>query len=230
MNYRIEVLRGRILSDERALEIQRRPLELAIALATHSGTLSTGALYALMYPDLDEDTAAVRLRVNASRLRDVAPGLLAHARGGTYALEECIVDINEIARALRTSQGPGRFLSLLQALSAFADAGSDRLTQRWSWATATEARIEALRTDTCADLNKMVIPIAHADETLFVARALLAIDPLDEEAYILAVRALSALERRIDALRLYKEYERAMRIEYDAEPSFALAYLTGRTG
>jgi len=225
MEYRIEVLAGRVRCGGSVVDMQHRPLELAMALATHASSLSAHALCALMYPELDDAAAAHRLRVNASRLREAAPGLLSHAHARTYALTCASVDLDEIARALRAREDPRRFASLLQVLPELARAARDDVTQRWSWFTAVDARVESLRTDVCAALNIMPIPHEFADDTLQIARELLAQSRSDEGAYILAVRALCALGRRVDALRLYRDYERTIREEYGIDPARTFDHL-----
>jgi len=230
MEYRIEVLRGRILDQGSPIEIQHRPLELALALATHGRVLGSATLCSLMYPELDHEAASHRLRVNASRLRDAAPGLIARARGGVYALGACSIDIDEIASAMLRREAADRYARLLSQLPPLIDADCDRVTPYWGWFNAVSARVHAMRGDACAALIAMDVPHAHAEETLLVARRIVATDPADESAYVLAMRSLLVLQRRIDALRLYKEYERAMRSEYNAEPSYSFEHLTAAAG
>ena len=228
MEHWIEIASARIVTDETAIFVQRRPLEVALALAACGGTLSGECLADMLYPDVEGAAAADRLRVNAHRLRAQIPGLLATTRGAYALAHACNIDLVEIEALLKESERscPEKLHRLLRHMAALCSPHARAVANNWHWFASVEARIGALRSDVAFHCSAHITTADLAAHGLAVARTSLYEDPCDEGACALAVRALHVLGRSNEAQTVFNQYKNALHAEYHAEPSHQLRQLS----
>ncbi len=86
------------------------------------------------------------------------------------------------------------------------------------WVLNERYRLETLFTEALAQLMKGLEAKGHHDRALATAQRLLRHDPLREDAYRLAMRALCHLGQRNAALDQYRSCQALVRVELGAEP------------
>ncbi len=206
---------------------------LLIRLTLDAGrTVPTGALVDAVWPDQPPAAAGNALQALVSRLRRILPepARLAGAPTG-YRLDPDEVDAVEFERccaagrvALAAGDWP-RAAELLgealarwrgPALADVADAG---------FARASAARLEELRLAATEDRIEAELGCRREAQVVAELTALTSRHPLRERGYGLLMRALDALGRTGEALRVYERLRRTLADELGTDPSPELAAL-----
>jgi predicted ATPase/DNA-binding SARP family transcriptional activator len=206
---------------------------LLIRLALDAGrTVPTDALVDAIWPDQPPAAAGNALQALVSRLRRALPepSRLAAVPTG-YRLDPREVDTAEFERdcaAGRAALAAGdwsRAAELLTAalarwrgpaLADVADAG---------FARATALRLEELRLAATEDRIEADLGRGREAEVVAELTALTSRYPLRERGYALLMRALDALGRTGEALRVYERLRRTLADELGTDPGPALAAL-----
>jgi predicted ATPase/DNA-binding SARP family transcriptional activator len=230
-------LRVRVLGGVE-LAVSGRPLvELASAKATallvYLAVTGTGhsrsALAGLLWSDLPEATARANLRLALTKLRRVLPEHLEVTRQAVALApgRPVWVDAVEMARAAAGEPGPDELLAAVrlcrgELLEGFAVAGAP-LFDDWLIGRRGVARADMLA------LMDRAVALARdrgdAATGVEVARRMLELDPLQEEAHRALMWFLAAGGQRTAALVQYETCRYVLREELAIEPSAATVAL-----
>lgn len=179
-----------------------RRFRLLVYLAVQGQWVSRNELAALFWPDRTQEAARSNLRKLLLEVRSLAlPQFESERNAVRWAVASDVAQL----RAAIGANDHGSVLALYRGpLAPDLDGGdSPSFT---AWLTAERTRLHAAWR--VAALSAM--PGRTAAGALELAHLLLRDDPFDEEALRAALRALLALQRRADALKLYREFaERA---------------------
>jgi predicted ATPase/DNA-binding SARP family transcriptional activator len=208
---------GRVL----ALHPERRH-ELAAWLALRAAPVSRDQLAALFWPERDNATARRNLRRLAFDVRafDWTEGLTADRATLAWPVATDVADFERALAATRLDDALALYRGpLCEGLedannNAFAEAlrlERARLAERWR--AAVLARIDRA---------------TDAQAKLALALRMLAADPIDEEALVVALEAHSALGRAGQAQRLYREFKERLAEALGIEPGARLRELARR--
>lgn len=188
-----------------------RRFRLLAYLALGGKWASRDELAALFWPDRPQKPARSNLRKLVLEVRALdLPLLQADPHGLRWAVATDVAELRnalsrgDLATVLALYRGP-----FAQGL----DGGDSEPFTRW-----LNAEREHLHAQ-WRDAVLQVLPQRTPAAALELAQRLLADDPLDEEALRAALRALTALDRSADALRLYREFAGRVADELGVEVS-----------
>jgi DNA-binding SARP family transcriptional activator len=212
----------RVSGDE--VHLAGREAELLFALASRREPMARTHLAALLWPELDEDSARNALSVCLHRLRrSVGAGAIVRDGEGYRLCDGARVDVWEIEAALGAIRSRGRLdESARIALTRFGshlNAPLPARMERWEWFGPQGRRIDALRVDVTHRLGADALERGDAYAALACANEILARDPFDEPGREMAIRAHLAMDDRAAAMRSYRQYRELLRAELQSEPS-----------
>ena len=226
-----DVLAGRVRVDGTLVRVSGRELELLAAIAQRREPTSRAKLASMMWPDLEEFAARNALSVCLHRLR-------AHLRredaverdvDGYRLHADAFVDLWEIERAAVLLRARDR---LRDADRAVMSRALERLREErhntiegWEWFAPVLRRLDDTRNELAQRLASDALECGDPDAALAFAAHIIALDPCDEPAREIAIRAHLAVGDRAAALRQYRQYRDVLRQEFSAEPSAALTDL-----
>jgi DNA-binding SARP family transcriptional activator len=232
---RVELLRGEVTRAGDAIPLRARDFELLAAIAFARGSLSRAALAQRLWPNApDEEAPGLRMSIHRLRrqLREVDAVV---TEDMAYRLGPgVVVDVDEIEMFLRAA----RRLTALTALTerdqarlgetfaALASPLPERYAQ-WEWFGIYEPRLAELRVEAGTLLGESLIRDGQFEAALAVAATLMQLDPADEPAAELVVRAHLGAGRRAEATRAFRRYRDLLAAEFGAAPSAELAALVG---
>jgi DNA-binding SARP family transcriptional activator len=101
--------------------------------------------------------------------------------------------------------------------------------EAWEWFEPTARRLRDFRIELAHRLGEDALARADAVTATDYARAALELDPCDEVAAEIGIRAQLAGNDRAAAMRIYRQYRSALRTELGAEPSSSLSELVAAT-
>ena len=152
-------------------------------------------------------------------------------RGRGYALSDGVrVDLDTLERCLKATRWDSPVIDepARAILSAAAQVDLDDLagaTIEWDWFRDIMPRIEALTREAAVLIARAaLVEEAWAEAARHASQALVR-DPCDEGACEVALTALGRMGDRIAALRLFRQFERSLRIEFGIAPSDRLRVL-----
>jgi DNA-binding SARP family transcriptional activator len=216
----------------------RQTLGLLKILTDQRGrTVPADRLAELLWPDAEGDAARNRLRVTVRALRvvlepDLARGATSHyvvteREGYRLAAEACDVDVDRFVAARERGRAAERGGEAGAAIAGYREAlalyrgdyfGDDATAE---WALAERERLRERAVDVAEQLAALSVSEGDAERALAAAERGLAIDPLREPLYRLAMRAHAVAGRRAHALAAYDRCRRVLRSELGLEPSAA---------
>ncbi|HTA39460.1 MAG TPA: BTAD domain-containing putative transcriptional regulator [Candidatus Acidoferrales bacterium] len=220
----VEFAGGTVRACGREVRLAGREAELLFALAARREPMARAHLAALLWPELDDDSARNALSVCLHRLRRSVGAAAIVREGEGYRLcDGARVDVWEIERTLAAMRSRGWLdEDARTALTRFAtqlNAPSPARMERWEWFGAQGRRIEALRVDVTHRLGADALERGDAYAALTCANEILGRDPFDEPAREMAIRAHLAMDDRAAAMRSYRQYREILQSELQTEPS-----------
>ena len=228
----LDVLAAEVRRRGRIVPLSRGERALIVALALTRRPQTRAELVEMLYPHLDEEMAAVQLRVYVHRVRRrVGDQDVIVFQNDAYRLGTSVVvdfwDIEaEIAAAVR-EKGP-----LMTATSLRLNNFRSRLRRRdsswgrdFEWSIALERRLQALLFDVTVRLGEAALADGALSAAARYAAEIFDIDPCDERGAELTIRTHLATGDRAAASRAFRRYERVLRDEFGAQPSYELSAL-----
>jgi DNA-binding SARP family transcriptional activator len=223
----------KVTRDGKDLRVRQREFELLAHLALAGGPVSVEALCEAIWPDYEESAAISSLRMSVHRLRkqlDDAAAVL-NVTAGYQLASSITVDVLEAESAFvalrRLPELNDDDRTALHALFQYVCSLGGDVGVGQSWYERIERRMEDLRHGAGILLAKEYLRIGEALAAQEVAEMLLRLDPLDEEAVGLCVKALTAANDKTAATRLWQQYVKRLSADYGTKPSVSIAELVG---
>jgi DNA-binding SARP family transcriptional activator len=227
----LDVLAGRVRVDGAVVRISGRELELLAALAQRREPTTRSRIAAMLWPDLDEFASRNSLSVCLHRLRTHVKREDAIERDSDgYRLHaDAFVDLWELDRAAVVLRSRERLREsdrelLARGLRRLQEERSASI-ESWEWFAPALRRIDDLRTELAHRLASDALDRGDPDLALSYAQDIIEVDPCDEPARELAIRAHLAIGDRAAALRQYRQYRDVLKAEFASEPSASLTKL-----
>ena len=217
--------------DGKTIAISGRELELTMALALRREPTSRTRLASMLWPDLEAPAALNALSVCLHRVRAHLGRRDAIVRDGDgYALHaEAYVDLWEldrIATVLRSREplNESQRAALLNAWNALR-ASRPALAERWEWYEPTGRRLREMRIEIAHRLAADSLNRGATEIALELAGDLIELDPCDETAREIAIRAHLQDGDRAAAVRQFRQYREILLAELQVEPSRSITDL-----
>ncbi len=227
----VSVASGRVRVDGVPIVVAGRELELLLAIAMRPEPSSRARLAASLWPDLDEAAARNVFSVCLHRLRAHLPRKDVIERDGDgYRLHtRASVDLWEVDRisniARKKAALSERDRDTLERMWRSFDEDPPIRAEAWEWFEPTARRIRDFRIELAHRLGEDALARADAIAATDYARAALHLDPCDEVAAEMGIRAQLAGNDRAAAMRIYRQYRAALQAELGAEPPSSLSEL-----
>ena len=227
----VELIGARVTKDGQGVRLTDKEFELMALLAASRGVLTRDRVGDALWNHLDPEEWANNLKVTLSRLRSKlgVRDAVVSVNGAGYRLAPKIdVDLRQVEAIIRrrTPEGldDGARNALRAALTSYSSGSAGRY-QRFSWMQAPSARIDDAVCSAGLLLAQDALMNERFQDALTYAVAVAEIDPLNEQACELAIRARTARGEFDAARREYRRYAAALARELDAAPSAQLAAL-----
>ncbi len=227
----LEVLREQVAVEGNAVRVSGREFELLVAIAARREGTTRARLCSLLWPDVDEGDARNALSVQLHRLRSHLGRAGAIERDGdVYRLpRDAHVDLWDIERASQRARVRLELSEVerarLHEVLSMAVAGAAPASEAWEWFAPYRRALDDAKNRIFVRLANDALAAARVEEALEYVNAALALDPCDESACEIGLRALLKRGDRGEALRLYRRYRDALQRELGVEPSLGLARL-----
>lgn len=229
----VELIAARVTKDGQAIRLTDKEFELMALLASSRGVLARDRVGEALWNHIDPEEWPNNIKVTLSRLRSklgVRDAVVA-VGGAGYRLAPTIdVDLRELEAIV--GRRPSEQLddvardALRAALRGFATGAAGRY-ERFTWMQPALARIHDAVSSGGLRLALDALDAKRFDDALAYAAAVADIDPLNEGACELAIRARIARGEHDAARREYRRYATALADELDATPAGRLAALVG---
>lgn len=225
----IELFRGTVTLDGTPLRLSDKEFELLTFLATARGPVTRDQIGEALWDHLDPEEWPNNLKVTLSRLRGkITVRDAVVLNDGRYRLSPSVdVDLRRVEALVRGT--PPELLdetgreTLQQVLRSY-EAVAGRYA-RYGWMQSTVVRMEELVCRAGILVAGDALRAERLDEALELARQVEAIDPYDEAACEIALRAYRARGDADAARREFRRYATALANELGAAPSPRLAAL-----
>jgi DNA-binding SARP family transcriptional activator len=231
----IELLAGRVVNNGVPVRLTDKEFELLALLGSAHGALSRDRIGEALWDHLDPEEWPNNLKVTLSRLRGKLgmPDAVVLV-DGRYRLSPAVhVDLRRAEAVVREAGGGPLNATARAELRAIVDAyraGATGKYDRFAWAQPLLARIDdvvctagcALGADALAD-RRYADALAHASDVVGV-------DPFNESACEVVVRAHLACGRADAARRELRRYATALANELGAAPAKRLTELVRGAG
>ena len=207
-------------SKRRRRGLRSHTQQLLAYLALHPEGATLDALIAAFLPDVDEDKARQRLWEWVSDARGhLGESILRENERYLLDREAVAVDLDQfdalLARA-RTGRGADRERLLEQALTLVRGqplAGTD-----YAWAASDVRRLHAKIVDLLRELGNLRLDRGHPTGALATAEQAVALDPYNEAAHRVAMRAESVLGLRQAIADRYERLCQELDTRFGLEP------------
>jgi DNA-binding SARP family transcriptional activator len=227
----VELISGRVTKDGQPIRLTDKEFELMALLASSRGVLTRDRIGDALWSHIDPEEWPNNIKVTLSRLRSklgVRDAVVSVGGAGFRLAPTTDVDLRQIEVIVRRRQSEklddmGREV-LRAALHSFASGAAGRY-ERFTWTQPVLARIHDAASSAGISLAYDAIDAERFDDALVHAAAVAEIDPLNEEACELAIRARIARGEQDAARREYRRYAMVLANELDATPSARLAAL-----
>jgi ATP/maltotriose-dependent transcriptional regulator MalT/DNA-binding SARP family transcriptional activator len=205
----------------------RKARDLLKILVAHRGApVARGRLCEYLWPQADPDRTSNRLSVAISTLRLVvdpthecpSDQYIASAEGAVWLrLDRVSVDVESFLRRAESALASGQVAELTAAEAEYAGefCAEDRYTD---WADALRVEAQSAYVAVERALAEHHAAVADHETAVRHLHRLLACEPYDERAYLLAIRELDSAGRHGDARRTYRSYVEHM-AELELEPA-----------
>jgi DNA-binding SARP family transcriptional activator len=224
----IDVATAAISRGEQTVRVSEGAAQLLILLAVN-GTTSRDAILDRMWPDLDGDAAANALKmcIHRARLQLGDPKAIA-VHKGTYALGD---QIESNYRYILDCAAKISLPLTREQKSEFEDV-FDRLTRgfaagraSWPWFQPFASALQDAMRRLGEYLAEEELERGDPQIALQLARRLASVDPFDETARALVIRAYGKTGNWAAAIHEFREFSDAMKRDMGAEPSERLKRL-----
>jgi DNA-binding SARP family transcriptional activator len=225
----VELFRGTATLDGTPLRLSDKEFELLAFLAAAQGPVTRDRIGEALWDHLDPEEWPNNLKVTLSRLRakiQVRDAVVLN--DGQYRLSPAVdVDLRRIEALVRGT--PPESLDemvrdTLQRVLRSYGAVAGRY-ERFLWMQSTVVRMDELVCRAGILVAEDALRAGRLDEALDLARQVEAIDPYDEAACAMALRAYRARGDADAARREFRRYATALANELGAAPSSRLAAL-----
>ena len=172
----------------------------------------------VLWPDVREERAAASLRSTLWRIRRTGCPLVSGTRGALHLAAEVEVDVRDATSLGHRLLGPADHAADLDAAGRLLDGD---LLPDWydEWVTPERERFRQIRLHALERLAVLFVEAGRVGEAVEAGLAAVAAEPLRESAHRALIRAYLAEGNRVEALRQYEGYRRALRLELGTEPS-----------
>lgn len=203
-----------------------KELELVatLALGHVRSPIARERILETLWPEIDHADAANNLRVTLSRMRrKIGADVVQRIEGGFRLSSTVTVDVREVESLARGGASdaalpPPRRAALSQAFDRVARGLPPRV-DRIPWISAHRPRLAELAIDVGRILAQDALVRDDAAEALRLGHALVELDPLDEQARRIVLRAYAANDDWDAARRELSGYADLVRTELDAVPA-----------
>lgn len=216
----VEVARGRVSKGDRELQLSLKSLELVMALAVSGAPVTRDVLFEQLWPGQATDAArsALKMAVHRTRQQLGDPDAIV-VRQGMYALGGAVVtDARALFGEERNGEDPHTTFERLSG-------GRPSIFTTWEWFRSYEERLISRSTKIGLSLAMDAFARGDTASALHYASLLTNLDPCDETATELAIRAHLQLGERSLAISRYRQLLRALKNELDVEPSESIRTL-----
>ena len=179
----------------------------------------------LLWPDVPSTSARNRLRTAASQIRVTLGDRSLERHPGGYLLRDVVLDARQFAvMAARAGMAADRrdHAAVLPLARAAERLYLDDLRaddDESSWAVAERARLQQLRRTMARDAAEAALHGQRRREALTFAALAVELDPMNETAHRLLMRAHAALGEIAAALRDFEDYRSRLADELGVDPS-----------
>jgi diguanylate cyclase (GGDEF)-like protein len=225
---------GAVVRDGRAVEVSKGTLELLALLAVSRKPVVRETIVDTLWPDLDGDAAGNALKscLYRSRIQLGDPSAIT-LRKGRYELGGRVVStysrILELPSSSRTTDLTVERREELRECYARLTRGGAADWATWTWFSPYRQRLAAA----ARGIGEILIADSAArsafEDALYVARSLVDVDPLDESARVLVLRAHLAMGNRFAAQDELADFREARKLAGGPEPSVQLNTLAAGT-
>ncbi len=226
----VELLAGRVTVDGAAARLREKEFELVALLASTRGALSREQIGEALWEHLDPDEWSNNLKVTLYRVRKALTTRDVTVTEGTrYRLAPSIdVDLRRGEALLRdlgpTIRDEAARATLADVLRSFQDGVLERY-ERFGWSHTLVARLNDLACGCGLSLASDALERDAVDDAVEYASRVRDLDPLNEKACGITIRALKTRGADDAARREFQRYAEALEREFAAVPSAALLEL-----
>lgn len=218
---RIEVATGRVCKDGKPQKISFKTLELLIALAVEARPLAKEILLERLWPEQPSASAQNTLKMLVHRARQhIGDPQLVVVKNGMYELGRHVATDVRVMRGIRNT--PHTRLEEATELLEVLLEGRPSAFAAWDWFAPFEQQLLGITADLGVALGREALQSGNIDRALFYSQALVQLDPCDEAATELLIRAHLARGERHLAISKYRRFARSLKRELDAQPSFSV--------
>ncbi|UCH24886.1 MAG: AAA family ATPase [Trueperaceae bacterium] len=197
----------------------RKSLALLAYLAVKNREVRRSELDALLWPEQAQHNARRSLRDELSRINHVLDYeiIISNQQEVSLTRHGLEVDLWQLEQML----GAGRFTEAVELYRGVLLEGFHvrDAAPFESWLEAERGKVQEKIVDALGKLYRLEETRGDHTEALRYARCMIEIEPLDEEAYVLAMRSAALFGDRVGALRLYRDLVLTLSEELQIEPS-----------
>lgn len=213
---------GTLSRGEERIDVSEGVLALIVALAIETQPVGRERLVDRVWPDLHDESAynALKMCVHRTRQQLGDPGAIVVTRGGYTLAPEIEIDLRAIEAALeRIRRNADVQEPELEAMFERLARGRPAFFANWEWFEPVERILETATHELGAFIAASALVQGDHVRALAIAQMLTKLDPLDEGARRVAIRAHLAANDRGAAILEYRSYRVLLRTELDVEPS-----------
>jgi len=231
----VELVGGRVTKDGQPIRLTEKEFELMALLASSRAVVTRDRVGDALWSHIDPEEWPNNIKVTLSRLRSKlgVHDAVVSVGGAGYRLAPTIdVDLRQIEAIVRRRESEklddAAREALRGALHSFTTGAAGRY-ERFTWVQPALARIHEAVSSAGLRLALDAVESDRFEEALTYAAAVADLDPLNEGACELAIRARIARGEHDAARREYRRYATALARELDATPSARLSALAHAT-
>jgi DNA-binding SARP family transcriptional activator len=215
---------GTLSRGEERVDVSEGVLALVVALAVEAQPVGRERLVDRVWPDLQEESAynALKMCVHRARQQLADPGAIVVARGGYALAPQIEVDLRTLQLGLeriRRDAVNGAELVALETTFERLARGRPAFFANWEWFEPVEHVLESATHEVGAFIAEHALLRGDHVRALAIAQRLIKLDPLDEGARRVAIRAHLTADDRGAAILEFRGYKELLRTELDVEPS-----------
>jgi DNA-binding SARP family transcriptional activator len=179
----------------------------------------------LLWPDVPSSRARNRLRTAVSQIRITLEDQSVERHPDGYVLKDAVLDAHQFAAmAVRAGLAVDRHdhtavLPISRAAERLYRDDFHADDHDSSWAVAERTRLQHLRRTMARDAAEAALHVHHHREALTFATLAVELDPMNETAHRLLMRAHAALGEIAEALRDFEDYRTRLADELGVDPS-----------
>jgi len=233
--YAISVFDGSVRRFGKRLRVSNRERELLCYLALHRRACSREELTEALWPGREKVArAAVRVYVGRVRARLGTASVIRVLESGAYQISgDVSVDLHDLERVVQLGQSQPLLTDdvreRLELFSRDLSGGAPPLFKTCEWFAPFAPRVEELFRQIALLLGNDALKRGRFSEAAAMAQRMIGLDPCDEPAWELSIRARLAAGDAVGAQRELRRYGEVLARELGAEPSRELERLVTGT-